>query len=102
MIQSPVNLNIATRAQNLQGYTLKHLIVTSWNYSFQDLIYVIVSRVKTLNRLLLVNGLKSDLTKYHLIDNLKNKTERFDNLDVQFRIDINWGQKKKWFGFINC
>ena len=75
--------------------------LTSWNYSLPNWIYVVLSRVKTLNGLFLVNKLKDELTKYQISDNLKREDERLDNLDEQFRVDINWEQKKKWFGFIN-
>ena len=75
--------------------------LTSWNYSLPNWIYVVLSRVKTLNGLFLVNKLKDDLTKYQISDNLKREDERLDNLYEQFRLGINWEQKKKWFGFIN-
>ena len=45
--------------------------------------------------------LNDDLTKYQISDDLKREDERLDDLDEQFRVDINWEQKKKWFGFIN-
>ena len=77
------------------------MIVTSWNYTFPNWIYVILSRVKTLNGLLLVNKLNDDLTKYRISDGLKREDERIDDLDEQLRVNINWEQKKKWFGFIN-
>ena len=48
-----------------------------------------------------MNTLRDDLTKYQISDNLKRGDERLDNLDEQFRVDINWEQKNKWFGFIN-
>ena len=40
-----------------------------------------LSRVKTLNRLLLVNKLNDDLTKYWISDALRGEDERLDNLD---------------------
>ena len=77
------------------------MIVTSWNYSFPNWVYVVLSRVKTLCGLGLVKELNDDLTKYQISDDLIREDERLDDLDEQFRIDINWEQKKKWFGFIN-
>ena len=77
------------------------MIVTSWNYTFPNWVYVILSRVKTLRGLFLVNKLNDDLTKYQISDDLKREDERLDDLDEQFRVDINWEQKKKWFDFIN-
>ena len=44
--------------------------------------------------LFLVNILNDDFTKYQISDDLKREDERFDDLDEQFRIDINWEQKK--------
>ena len=77
------------------------MIVTSWNYFFPNWVYVVLSRVKTLCGLRLVKELNDDLTKYQISDDLIREDERLDDLDEQFRIDINWEQKKKWFGFIN-
>ena len=90
MRRFPVNSNIATTEHKLQGQTKKHLIGTSWNYSFPNWL----SRVKTLRGLGLVTKLNDDLTKYQINDDLKREGERIDDLDEQFRIDINWVQKK--------
>ena len=65
------------------------------------MVYAVLSRVKTLCGLGLVKELNDDLTKYQISDDLIREDERLDDLDEQFRIDINWEQKKKWFGFIN-
>ena len=51
MTQFPVNSNIATTGHKLQGQTKKHLIVTSWNYTFPNWVYVGLSRVKNLRGL---------------------------------------------------
>ena len=48
-----------------------------------------------------MNKLNDDLTKYQISDDLKREDERLDDLDEQFRVDINWEQKKKWFDFID-
>ena len=47
----------------------------------------------------LVKELNDDLTKYQISDDLKREDERLDDLDEQFRVDINWEQKKEmvWF-----
>ena len=90
MTQFPVNWNIATTGHKLQGQTKKHLIVTLWNYGLKNWIYMVLSKVKTLNRLLLVNKLNDDLTKYQISDDLKRDEERLDDLDEEFHIDINW------------
>ena len=77
------------------------MIVTSWNLRCKNWIYVVLSRVRTLDGLLLVNKLDDDLKKYQVSDVLKVEEERLSNLDKEFRIDINWEQQKSWFGFIN-
>ena len=51
---------------------------------------MVLSKVKTLNGLLLVNKLNDDLTKYQISDDLKREEERLDDLDEEFHIDINW------------
>ena len=58
------------------------------------MIYVVLSRVRTLDGLLLVNTLDDDLKKYQINDILKREEERLSNLDEEFCIDINWEQKK--------
>ena len=60
---------------------------------------VVLSRVNTLCGLGLVKELNDDLTKYQISDDLIREDERLDDLDEQFRIDINWEQKKEmvWF-----
>jgi len=45
--------------------------------------------VKTLCELGLVKELNDDLTKYQISDDLIRENERLDDLDEQFRIDIN-------------
>ena len=98
MTKFPVNSNIATTGHKLQGQTKKRVIVTSWNLRVNNWIYVILSRVRTLDRLLLVNKLDDDLKKYQVSGVLKEEEERLSSLDEIFRIDINWGQEK--FGFV--
>ena len=101
MTQFPVISNIAITWHKLQGQTKKHLIVTSWNLRCKNWIYVVLSRVRTLDGLLLVNKLDDGLKKYQVSAVLKVEEERLSNLDKKFCIDINWEQKKSWFGFIN-
>ena len=78
----------------LQSQTKKHLILTSLTYSLPNLVYVVLSRVNTLYVFGLVKELNDDLTKYQISDHLIREDERLDDLDGQFRIDINWEQKK--------
>ena len=77
------------------------MIVISWNLIYKNWIYVVLSRVRTLDGLLLVNKLDDDLTKYRISDILKREEERLSNLDEEFRIDINWEQKNGLVSLIN-
>ena len=53
MEQFPLNSNIATTCHKLQGKTLVHLIVNSFNYGKKNWVYVVLSRIKELNGLIL-------------------------------------------------
>lgn len=55
--QFGVNSNIATTGHKLQGMSKDKLIVCSWNYSFDNWIYVVLSRVRTLSGLYLCERL---------------------------------------------
>jgi hypothetical protein len=50
----PVNNNLATTGHKLQGMTKKFLIVSSINYSTANSIYVVLSRVTSLDGLFLI------------------------------------------------
>ena len=69
------------------------MIDTSWNCRVKTWVNVILSRVRILDGLLLVNKLDDDLTKYQISDSLQ-KEEKLSNLDEEFCIDINWEQNK--------
>lgn len=56
--QFGVNSNIATTGHKLQGMSKDKIIVTSWSYKFKNWIYVILSRVRTLDGLHLLQKLK--------------------------------------------
>ena len=49
----PINSNISTTGHKLQGTTLNTLVVNSWAFSVPHWIYVVLSRVKMLNSLIL-------------------------------------------------
>ena len=61
MTQLGMISNIATTGHKLQGMSKDNLIVESWNYSFDNWVYVVLSRVKTRQGLFLCE--KLDLTK---------------------------------------
>ena len=64
MTQFSANYNIATTEHTLQGQTKQYMIIGTWDYRCQMLLYVVLSRVKTLSGLLLTNKLNYDLANF--------------------------------------
>ena len=60
--QLPVNDNIATTGHKLQGATLLNLVVKSWDYSIPNWIYVVLSRVRTMDGLVFCKKLDENRT----------------------------------------
>ena len=58
--QFPINNDLATTGHKLQGKTKKYLIVSQFNYSTPNWIYVVLSRVTTLEGLFLLQPIKSN------------------------------------------
>ncbi len=56
----PINSNISTTAYKLQGSTLNSLVGNSWNFNVQHWAYVVLSRVKRLNSLILNTKLEEN------------------------------------------
>jgi hypothetical protein len=54
----PVNNELATTGHKLQGMTKKFFIVSSINYNMANWIYVVLSRVTSLDGLFLMQPLK--------------------------------------------
>jgi hypothetical protein len=59
LFQLPVNLNDATTAHKLQGSSKKQVIVNNWTYT-HGWVYTVLSRVRTLSGLFLINKLLFD------------------------------------------
>mmetsp|Transcript_1485 Transcript_1485/g.3204 ORF Transcript_1485/g.3204 Transcript_1485/m.3204 type:complete len:1761 (+) Transcript_1485:1415-6697(+) len=55
--QFGVNTNFATTYHKMQGVTAEKLVVSSWNYSLKNGVYVVLSRVKKLTGLFLCKPL---------------------------------------------
>ena len=53
MTYLPINCNISTTGHKLQGKTLNSLVVNSWAYNMTHWVYVVLSRVRSLNSLVL-------------------------------------------------
>ena len=49
----PINSSISTTGHKLQGKTLDNLVVNSWGYRCAHWVYVVLSRVRELNNLVL-------------------------------------------------
>ena len=62
-IQIPLLINNATTGHKLQGCGIENLFIHSWSY-VANWVYVMLSRVKTLNGLYLRQPLKSNLSCY--------------------------------------
>jgi hypothetical protein len=60
IIQFPINNDLATTGHKLQGMTKKYLIVSSLNYSTPNWIYVVFSRVTSLDGLFLMQPLMTN------------------------------------------
>ena len=58
VIQCAVNSNSATTGHKLQGISLNQMVVRYWNYSTPNQIYVVLSRVRTLEGLYICEKLK--------------------------------------------
>ena len=101
LTQFPVNSNIATTGHELQYQTKHHLIITSWNYVLKNWVYVVLSRVNTLNGLVLTNKLDEDSAKLRISDDLVSDDKRLDALDKEFCGDISWDQTKFVLVLIN-
>lgn len=77
--QFGVNCNIAATGHKLQGTSKDSLIVGSWNYTFENWIYVVLSRVRTLKGLFLCE--KLDLTKpFRVIKEVLIEESRLENI----------------------
>jgi hypothetical protein len=59
ILQFPLNNDLATTGHKLQGMTKKIMIVSQFNYSCPNWIYVVLSRVTTLDGLFLLQPIKA-------------------------------------------
>ena len=63
--QFPIISNTATTGHKLQGYTATALLVNTWHYQ-SNWAYVVLSRVRTMAKLYLLEELTDDLRKYEM------------------------------------
>ena len=59
-MQFPINNGLATTGHKLQGMTKQYFIVSQLNYSTPNWIYVVLSRVTSLDRLFLLQPIKEN------------------------------------------
>lgn len=80
MTQFGVNNNIATTGHKLQGLSKDALVVASWGYRFENWVYVVLSRVRTLDGLYLLHRLDEE-REFKVDENLFKEEERLEKLE---------------------
>ena len=89
MTQFVVNSNIATTGHKLQGMTKDSLIVNSWNYTFTNWVYVVLSRVHTLAGLFLCKKLDENRS-FSVDEDLLREEERLAQLEESFLENVEF------------
>ena len=69
--QFPIISNSATTGHKLQGYTAKSLVVVDWKYS-GNWAYTVLSRVRTMSGLFLLQPLSLDTEKYEMDSDIED------------------------------
>ena len=87
--QFPVNSNIATTGHKLQGMTKDSLIVHSWNYSFSNWIYVVLSRVRTLSGLFMCKKLEEN-KQFVCDEDLLREEKRLESVERSFLHNLHF------------
>ena len=83
MTQLPINMNDATTGHKLQGMSKDKLIAVPWSF-IPNWIYVMLSRVRTLDGLFLLKPLPSNcLDKFRVPRNLQAFERRMHDLERQ-------------------
>ena len=82
--QFPIISNTATTGHKLQGSTLKCLLVSELYYR-SNWIYVVLSRLRTLDGLYLREKLSEDLTKYEMREEMLDMIKDFEE-----RVSVTW------------
>ena len=74
--QFPLISNSATTSHKLQGATVENIFVNDWRYQ-SNWVYVVLSRVKTMNGLYIQTPLNTNPDKYRLPDKMKRMMKKF-------------------------
>ena len=80
IIQFGVNANKATTGHKLQGVSLNQMVVRSWAYGVPNWIYVVLSRVRTLQGLFICEKLKY-IESFAVDPKLLQEEERLKKLE---------------------
>jgi hypothetical protein len=76
--QFPLISNSCTTGHKLQGSTVSEILVKEWQYR-QNWVYVVLSRVKTMEGLYISSKLDEDLTKYEMPIQMKRMLSDFQD-----------------------
>jgi hypothetical protein len=85
--QVPVNSNVATTGHKLQGMSKDIIIVNSWNYRCANWVYVVLSRVRTLAGLYLMQPLDLERS-FNVPENLIRFERRLKELKERPILDL--------------
>ena len=85
--QVPVNSNVATTGHKLQGMSKDIIIVNSWNYRCANWFYVVLSRVRTLAGLYLMQPLDLERS-FNVPENLIRFERRLKELKERPILDL--------------
>ena len=85
--QVPVNSNVATTGHKLQGMSKDIIIVNSWNYRCANWVYVVLSRVRTLAGLYLIQPLDLERS-FNVPENLIRFETRLKELKERPILDL--------------
>ena len=101
----PINSSISTTGHKLQGKTLDNLVVNSWGYCCAHWVYVVLSRVRKLDNLVL--NVKLDPNRDYSARDELVRWERYikDNIESEtfgIRGPLAYGQYKKEEDKYNC
>jgi hypothetical protein len=92
--QFGVNSNIATTGHKLQGMSKDNIVITSWNYTFKNWVYLVLSRVRTFSGLFLLEKLKKD-KDYSVDPKLLIEEKRLKEIENQVLQRREEGQKNR-------
>ena len=88
-VQFPIISNSATTGHKLQGFTAKALLASNWHYG-QNWPHVVMSRVRTQDKLHMLEKLSRDLTKYEMNPDMLAMLQEFRDACSLLWLDDDW------------